>query len=158
MLWKRLYGNDIWAHHIDELEGFSTTLSLIYLEFYFVGISWLIQYVCLLLLHSSFMLWVNICFLVRFSLHVFGLLESHKFYFLYLINYQLSPKLNLLGNAEFNYLNIILTLFMCGPRPTLNLECPIFGFFFFFGRKSGNKLQGHPLWYHDKHQFVSLII
>lgn len=22
MLWKRLYGNDIWAHSIDELEGF----------------------------------------------------------------------------------------------------------------------------------------
>ncbi|TKY58636.1 dual-specificity RNA methyltransferase RlmN [Spatholobus suberectus] len=22
MLWKRMYGNDIWAHHIDELEGY----------------------------------------------------------------------------------------------------------------------------------------
>ena len=153
MLWKRLYGNDIWAHHIDELEGFSTTLSLIYLEFYFVDISWLIQYLCLLLLHSSFVLWVNICFLVRFSLHVIGQSESHEFYFSYLINYQLSPKLNLLGNAGFNHLNIILTLLMCGPRLTLNLGGPIFGIFFWW--KSGNKvwIQGHPLWYHDKHQF-----
>jgi 23S rRNA (adenine2503-C2)-methyltransferase len=24
MLWKRLYGNDIWAHHSDQLEGFSS--------------------------------------------------------------------------------------------------------------------------------------
>ena len=46
MLWKRLYGNDIWAHQIDELEGFSTTLSLIYLEFYQSLFMLIFVYVC----------------------------------------------------------------------------------------------------------------
>jgi len=26
MLWKRLYGNNIWAHNSDELEGILTTV------------------------------------------------------------------------------------------------------------------------------------
>lgn len=29
MLWKRLYGNDIWAHSIDELEGWLLSSSLV---------------------------------------------------------------------------------------------------------------------------------
>lgn len=30
MLWKRMYGNNIWAHHIDELEGYFFFISALH--------------------------------------------------------------------------------------------------------------------------------
>ena len=52
-----------------------------------------------------------------------------------LINYWLSQKFKRLGNDEFNYLTIILTLpFICGPRLSLDKRGLAHGFFnlFFF--------------------------
>ena len=49
-----------------------------------------------------------------------------------LINYQLSQKLKLLGNSEFNRLTNILTIpLTCGPKLPLNKWGPGYGFLTF---------------------------
>ena len=97
MLWKRLYGNDIWAHHIDEFEGLSFTLPLFVYVIFFV-ISWLIQYVKF----AAF----------KFTLWVFyycdWAIESHEFYCSYYIFVGLNKdfKKMLSENAEFKALSL----------------------------------------------------